>query len=81
MRAVCELNNEIVYESDDGLRRAVVCRLLAGLIVLCEDNLNSKSEYMECRYGESGSLTSKMAEEIATRFVAGRKIPKRLEWR
>jgi hypothetical protein len=32
-------------------------------------------------YGETAGLTLKMAKEIASRFVAGRKIPKRLEWR
>jgi hypothetical protein len=32
-------------------------------------------------YGETFGLTLKMAQEIASRFVAGRKIPKRLEWR
>ena len=32
-------------------------------------------------YGETRPLTFKMAKEIATRFVAGRMIPKRLEWR
>ena len=32
-------------------------------------------------YGHNLPLTRKMAEEIASRFVAGKKIPKRLEWR
>jgi hypothetical protein len=32
-------------------------------------------------YGETAGLTLKMAQEIASRFVTGRKIPKRLEWR
>jgi len=32
-------------------------------------------------YGDNLPLTFKMAEEIAERFVAGKKIPKRLEWR
>lgn len=32
-------------------------------------------------YGDTLPLTFKMAKEIAERFVAGRKIPKRLEWR
>ena len=32
-------------------------------------------------YGETFGLTLKMAQEIASRFVTGRKIPKRLEWR
>jgi hypothetical protein len=32
-------------------------------------------------YGETFGLTLKMAQEIAGRFVTGRKIPKRLEWR
>ena len=32
-------------------------------------------------YGDTMPLTLKMAKEIAGRFVAGRKIPKRLEWR
>lgn len=32
-------------------------------------------------YGQNMPLTFKMAQEIAERFVAGRKIPKRLEWR
>lgn len=32
-------------------------------------------------YGESAPLTYKMAKEIAERFVTGKKIPKRLEWR
>lgn len=73
--------NETIYESDNMRRRAVICRLSAGLSVLCEDNPNSKSEYMDYTYGSSGSLTPKMAQEIAERFVNGRMIPKRLEWR
>lgn len=32
-------------------------------------------------YGDTMPLTLKMAKDIAVRFVAGRKIPKRLEWR
>ena len=32
-------------------------------------------------YGDTLPLTYKMAKEIAVRFVAGKKIPKRLEWR
>ena len=32
-------------------------------------------------YGETLPLTRKMAADIAERFVTGRKIPKRLEWR
>jgi len=32
-------------------------------------------------YGRNMPLTFRMAKEIATRFVAGRTIPKRLEWR
>jgi len=32
-------------------------------------------------YGETLPLTEKMAREIAERFVTGKKIPKRLEWR
>jgi hypothetical protein len=32
-------------------------------------------------YGHTMPLTRKMATEIATRFVQGLKIPKRLEWR
>jgi hypothetical protein len=32
-------------------------------------------------YGDTLPLTYKMAKEIAARFVAGKKIPKRLEWR
>ena len=32
-------------------------------------------------YGETLPLTRTMAVEIAKRFVTGRKIPKRLEWR
>jgi hypothetical protein len=32
-------------------------------------------------YGHDMPLTQKMAREIAERFVTGRKIPKRLEWR
>jgi hypothetical protein len=32
-------------------------------------------------YGHTLPLTRKMAEEIAKRFVTGKKIPKRLEWR
>lgn len=32
-------------------------------------------------YGDTLPLTLKMAKEIAVRFVSGRKIPKRLEWR
>ena len=32
-------------------------------------------------YGETMPLTVKMAKEIASRFVSGRKIPKRLDWR
>jgi hypothetical protein len=35
----------------------------------------------EFTYGETTPLTYKMAREIAVRFVSGRKIPKRLEWR
>ena len=32
-------------------------------------------------YGDTLPLTHKMATEIARRFVTGKKIPKRLEWR
>lgn len=32
-------------------------------------------------YGQTLPLTRKMAVEIAERFVTGKKIPKRLEWR
>lgn len=32
-------------------------------------------------FGDTLPLTLKMAQEIAERFVTGRKIPKRLEWR
>lgn len=32
-------------------------------------------------YGDNLPLTFKMAKEIAARFVTGKKIPKRLEWR
>jgi hypothetical protein len=32
-------------------------------------------------YGETLPLTRKMAEEIATKWVAGRKVPRHLEWR
>lgn len=32
-------------------------------------------------YGDTMPLTFKMAQEIAERFVAGKNIPKRLEWR
>jgi hypothetical protein len=73
--------NETIYESDDTLARAVICRFGSGLRVLCEHNPDSKSEYMYVTYGETSPLTHKMAVEIAKRFVTGRKIPKRLEWR
>lgn len=36
---------------------------------------------IEYTYGETMPLTRKMAEEVALRFVQGKKIPKRLEWR
>jgi hypothetical protein len=32
-------------------------------------------------YGHNMPLTCKMAEEIVFRFVGGKQIPKRLEWR
>lgn len=32
-------------------------------------------------FGDNKPLTLRMAKEIATRFVTGRKIPKTLEWR
>lgn len=32
-------------------------------------------------YGNTLPLTQKMAQEIAERFVTGRKIPKKLDWR
>ena len=32
-------------------------------------------------FGDFRPLTLKMAKEIAERFVTGRKIPKRLDWR
>lgn len=32
-------------------------------------------------YGDYMPLTLKMAKEIASRFISGRKIPKRLDWR
>jgi hypothetical protein len=69
--------NETVYESDDGLRRAVIC----GGKVYCEDNPSSRYDRDETTYGEAAPLTRKMALEIAQRFVDGKKIPKRLEWR
>jgi hypothetical protein len=78
---VSQEKNETIYESDDTLARAVICRVGSGLRVLCEHNPDSKSEYMYVTYGETSPLTHKMAVEIAKRFVTGRKIPKRLEWR
>jgi hypothetical protein len=69
--------NETIYESDDGLRRAVIC----GRKVYCEDNPSSKYDRDETIYGQTAPLTRAMALEIAQRFVDGRKIPKRLEWR
>jgi hypothetical protein len=81
MAAIYHEKNEIIYESDDMLSRAVICRISAGLRVLCEHNPHSKSEYQEVTYGETAPLTVKMAKEIARRFVDGKKIPKRLSWR
>lgn len=78
---VYQEKNETIYESEDLLARAVICRIGAGLRVLCEHNPNSKSEYQEVTYGATAPLTRKMAAEIAQRFVTGKKIPKRLEWR
>ena len=69
--------NETIYESDDGLRRAVIC----GGKVFCTDNPSSRFDRDDTTYGQTAPLTSKMALEIAQRFVAGKKIPKRLEWR
>lgn len=69
--------NETVYESDDGLRRAVIC----SRQVFCTDNPNSRFDRDETTYGQRAPLTRKMALEIAQRFVDGKKIPKRLEWR
>jgi hypothetical protein len=81
MAFISHEKNETIYESDDALTRAVICRCGSGLRVRCEHNPNSKSEYMYVTYGETSPLTHKMAVEIARRFVNGWKIPKRLEWR
>jgi len=75
--------NETIYESDDGLRRAVIYRKHTGqgYAVHCEDNPSSRFDRDGVIYGYTAPLTRKMALEIAQRFVDGKKIPKRLEWR
>ena len=51
----------------------------AWLVEVLEEIPGDKAEaYL---YGETLPLTRKMAEDIAERFVTGKKIPKRLEWR
>jgi hypothetical protein len=47
--------------------------------VLEESSDRSRAEAYT--YGDTLPLTHKMATEIARRFVTGKKIPKRLEWR
>jgi hypothetical protein len=47
--------------------------------VLTEMDDGSRAEAYT--FGDTYPLTQKMAREIAERFVTGRKIPKRLEWR
>lgn len=80
-----EYNNDIAYDGEGDLSflHATVWRsLLHGgwkCEVLTEMRDGSRAEAYT--YGEMAPLTYKMANEIATRFVAGRKIPTRLEWR
>jgi len=51
----------------------------AWLVSVIEEIPDDKA--VEYVYGETLPLTRKMAVEIAERFVTGKKIPKRLEWR
>jgi hypothetical protein len=47
--------------------------------ILAEMDDGSRAEAYT--FGDTLPLTKKMAREIAERFVTGKKIPKRLEWR
>jgi hypothetical protein len=51
----------------------------AWLVSVIEEFFGDKA--VEYVYGETLPLTRKMAVEVAERFVTGKKIPKRLEWR
>lgn len=66
------LHATVFQTSDNGKR----CWKVAVL----EEN-EDRTEAVEYTYGETLPLTYKMAKEIAVRFICGRKIPKRLEWR
>jgi len=46
--------------------------------VMCEVTGDQAEAYT---YGDNLPLTFRMATEIAERFVTGKKIPRRLEWR
>lgn len=79
-----EYLNDIAYDGEGDLSflHATVWRSPHGgwkCEVLEESQDRSRAEAYT--YGETLPLTVKMAREIATRFVAGKKIPKRLEWR
>lgn len=49
------------------------------LVDVLEDTVHGDGDVYT--YGQCLPLTRKMAVEIATRFVTGKTIPKRLEWR
>jgi hypothetical protein len=49
------------------------------LTEVLEDTIGGPAE--SYTYGQNQPMTSKMAREVAERFVTGRKIPKRLEGR
>lgn len=51
----------------------------AWAVEVMEDVVGERAE--DHTYGRTCPLTFRMAREIARRFVTGRKIPKRLEWR
>jgi hypothetical protein len=72
--------DERIYEGADGQRASVYPAPHGGGLRVCCEHVVDGDAY-ECTYGYNAPLTRKMAEEIAARFVAGKKIPKRLEWR
>jgi hypothetical protein len=62
-----------VFQCADNGKRYWKCEVLE------ESSDGSRAEAYT--FGDTLPLTHKMATEIARRFVTGKKIPKRLEWR